>query len=750
MERKLAAILAADVVGYSKAMTEDEEGTLQQLQAHRTDLFNPIVAENNGRIIKLMGDGTLVEFASVVDAVKCAADVQSALSEDDGKIRLRIGVNLGDVIVEGDDIYGDGVNIAARLEGLAQAGDVLVSRTVADHVKGKVTADFEDLGERKLKNIAEPVQAFRLVLPHHDVLPSAEIARAKPPARFALLAVGIAALVLVIGVLAWQRPWEPHNEPASAERMAFALPDKPSIAVLPFANFSEDANQEYFADGITEDIITDLAKISSLFVIARNSSFSFKGKQVKVRQVAEELGVRYVLEGSVRRAGEKVRINAQLIDATTGGHLWAERYDGSNADIFELQDKVTGKIVNALALSLTPQEISNVSSGKTGNPAAHDAYLLGLSYYHRRTPSDNAIARTHFEKAIQLDPDYSAAYVALAKVYVRAIAGTEDYAHKLRFEWVTGTSKPWKYLQKAKSRPDKDYFLIRSRLALKGHQPHRAASLAKRALELSSNDAEVKEALAEALIFSGQPEAGLKNARDAIRQNPTQIGRPNYLIGLAQFSLGDARAAVDSLNRAIEQIPDDIGYYFVLAAAHGDLGEAEKAKSAFLKARQRFDWAWPLHQIMASYPFSNVAVLDRFAHGLKTAGVPVRSGEFLRLHAGNRLSGPDLRSLLFGAQIQGVHFWLESNVLRWKQIRSNDGSVQHLRGSIQPGVVDGDTGIGKIEDDVLCEVWPKLARDLEICVVVFRVVERIRRIKWGDYVMVTATGPHPFSLVRSQ
>lgn len=748
MERRLAAILAADVVGYSKLMTEDEEATLELLQAHRSDLFNPKVSKHNGRIIKLMGDGTLVEFASVVDAVKCAIDIQSALSEADSAIRLRIGINLGDVIVEGDDIYGDGVNIAARLEALGQVGDVLVSRTVADHVKGKIAAGFEDLGEHNLKNISEPIRVFRAVLPDLAVLPRAASGQSKRAGRLALVTGGLAALVLVASAVVWQLSRQPSEELALADRMAFALPDKPSIAVLPFANFSEDDEQEYFADGITEDLITDLAKISSLFVIARNSSFSFKGKKVKVRQVAEELGVRYVLEGSVRRAGDKIRINAQLIDATTGGHLWAERYDGSNADIFDLQDKVTSKIVSALALSLTPQEVRSVASNETSNPSAHDAYLLGLSFYHRRTPSDNAIARTHFERAIELDSDYSSAYVALAKVYIRAITGEEDYSQKLGFDISAGTSRPWKILQKTKSRPDKDHYLIRSRLALKGYQSDRAVALANRALNLSSNDAEVMEALAEALIFSGQPKSGIEYARNAIRQNPTQLGRPHYLIGLAEFFLGNTRGAVASLNRAIEVSPDETGYLFLLAAAYGELGEIKQAKEAFAKVRQRYDFAWPVHKIVPRYPFLDASVLERFANGLKAAGSPVRSAEFLRLKAENRLTGPELKSLLFEAKIEGMHYWLDSPVVRWRQSRSADGRVEHFRGAIQPGVNNGDTGIGRIENDMLCEVWPKLAKDLEICVVVFRITERIAQIRWGDYVMVTVTGPHPFSLAE--
>ncbi len=289
----------------------------------------------------------------------------SQVSEDRA-LRFRIGVNLGDVMVRGNDIYGDGVNVAARLEGMAEPGSVLVSRTVFNHAKGKVPATFEDLGEQELKNIAEPVRVFRVSMESETTSAPAVAMTAPKSRRLPVIAVVLVLLVVVAGATLWQRPWEPAEELASLEAMAFPLPDKPSIVVLPFTNMSGDPEQEYFSDGITEDLITDLSKVSGLFVIARNSSFSYKGQQVKVRQVAEELGVRYVLEGSVRRTGDEVRINAQLIDATTGGHLWAERYDGTLEDIFDLQDQVTKQIVAALAVELTDEEVVHQFSHRKG------------------------------------------------------------------------------------------------------------------------------------------------------------------------------------------------------------------------------------------------------------------------------------------------------------------------------------------------------------------------------------------------
>ena len=379
--RRLAAILAVDVVGYSRLMGADEAGTHARLRALRHDLIEPAIAAHHGRTVKLMGDGALVEFASVVDAVQCAVAIQRSMAErsadaaQDRRIDLRIGVNLGDVIIEGDDIYGEGVNVAARLEGLAEPGGICVSRTVFDHVRNKVDLGFEHRGEYQAKNIAEPVVVYR-VLPDPESAgtvveaPRAWLARWQLPAATA----GLTVLLAAAG-LAWLKPWTADT--ALVERMAFALPDKPSLAVLPFDNLNDDAEQEYFVDGMTDDLITDLSKHSGLFVIARNSAFTYKGQPANVQQVAEELGVHYVLEGSVRRAGDQLRINAQLIDAVTGGHLWAERYDGSVADVFALQDQVTRNIVIALAVRLTGEEQGREARTETENPQAYDAFLRG-------------------------------------------------------------------------------------------------------------------------------------------------------------------------------------------------------------------------------------------------------------------------------------------------------------------------------------------------------------------------------------
>jgi len=432
--RKLAAILHADVKGYSRLMGADEVGTLRTLTAYRS-LMEARIAQHNGRIVGTAGDGFLVEFASVVDAVQCAVDIQTVLTAEnaqlpsDKRMEFRIGINLGDVMVDGEQIYGDGVNIAARLESLAEAGGICISGTVHEHVRNKLTLTYEDLGEQMVKHIAEPVRVYRVRWEEVEkqkaekvvsrqlsvVSPQPPAPNPQPPrqSRIALIIIG---LLIAVGALAFPFLSSLITQEAQPP---LSLPDKPSIAVLPFENMSNDPAQEYFSDGLTEDLTSALSKISSLFVIARNSAFTYKGKAVKVQDVSKELGVRYVLEGSVRKADNQVRITAQLIDATTGGHLWSERYDRPLQDIFALQDEVVRKIVTTLKLQLTLQEQGILVRKTTDNLEAYDDYLRGREHFNRFTQEANAQARQLFEQALELDPQYAEAYAFLGWTYFR-------------------------------------------------------------------------------------------------------------------------------------------------------------------------------------------------------------------------------------------------------------------------------------------------------------------------------------------
>jgi len=565
-------------------MAIDETGTLASLKALRRELIEPKTAAYHGRVVKLIGDGTLMEFGSAVDAVNFAADVQRSMAQRltdvpaNQRITYRIGINIGDIIVEGDDIYGDGVNIAARLEGLAEPGGICVARNVFNQVKAKVEVGFEDLGAQEVKNIPEPVQVFKVLLdsPAGDRFTVAA-KKAKSTSRWPIVVGGLAVLAIVVGVVFWQRPWEPHEEPASVEAMAFPLPDKPSIAVLPFTNMSDDPSQHYFADGMTEDLITDLSKISGLFVIARNSSFSYKGQQVKVRQVAEELGVRYVLEGSVRRAGNEVRINAQLIDATTGGHLWAERYDGTLDDIFELQDNVTQQIVTALAVNLTGEEQTQQARHDTEIAAAHDAYLQGWAHYKLATPEALAEALPFFEEALCLDPNYAQSHAALASLYWDAFKN--DWAFDLGMPSVRAESRASEHLEEALKVPTPLAHTLQARMLASWGFLDDAVAEAEKAVALDGNDATALAGLAHALILAGQPSQGEKAIQEAMRLDPHHPASYLTTLGHAQFMQERYAEAAVIFERAIKRNPEDEQPRILLGATFGHLGRIEDGEA---------------------------------------------------------------------------------------------------------------------------------------------------------------------------
>jgi len=431
-ERRLAAILAADMVGYSRLMEADEIGTIARQKAHRKELIDPKLGEHNGRIVKTMGDGLLVEFASVIDAVQSAVTIQRAMEEreadvpEDRRIRYRVGINIGDIVIDGDDILGSGVNVAARLEGLAEPGGICIPRKVFHEVRNKLDVGYEFIGEQKVKNIETPVPVYRVLL-----APSAvgsvigERRRSRHRWRLGAVAAGGLALAVVVVAAVWWRPWAPNVEPARLERMAFPLPEKPSIAVLPFENMSGDPEQDYFAEGLTRDLITDLSKVSGLFVIARNSTANYTDSSVNIGQVAEELGVRYILEGSVRHEGDEVRINTQLIDALTGSHQWAERYDGNLGDIFSLQDEIAIKVVSALAVKLKPGESNRLDEKYDLRPETYDLFLNAetlLSTY--ATDIGHLLkSRELFERVIEQADNFPGGYAGLSQTYSIAVMG---------------------------------------------------------------------------------------------------------------------------------------------------------------------------------------------------------------------------------------------------------------------------------------------------------------------------------------
>lgn len=517
-KRKMSAILSADVKGYSRLMSADEEGTVKDLNACR-EIITKCVHNHRGRIVDSPGDNVLAEFASTVEAVKCAVQMQKDLKArnadlpENKRMEFRIGVNLGDVIEEEGRLYGDGVNIAARLEGLADAGGICISGPTFDQVKGKLPLGYQFVGEQTVKNIPDPVRAYNVLMDERDAGKLIGVQKKAPKGRW--LETAAVIFFVVIGLIIYQFYVRKQAPPVRE-----ALAEKPSIAVLPFDNMSNDPNQEYFGDGISEDLITDLSKIPDLLVISRLSSFTYKGKSVKTQQIGEELGARYLLEGSVRRANGNIRINAQLIDAATGHHLWAERYDGNMSDIFALQDKITRKITASLSVKLTEDDKNRLVQKDTDNMEAYEAYLKGATLVNslRNDVEKFVEALPWFEKAIELDPDYSLAYAALAETY---LFGLQFGLHKKleispRVVFLRGTN----YLPMAMKNPSNVAYRIVARVYALQRQHEKAIDFGMKAIALGPNEYRSNAFMANYLTFAGRPDEAILFAEKMRRADP--------------------------------------------------------------------------------------------------------------------------------------------------------------------------------------------------------------------------------------
>ena len=751
---KLAVILHADVVGSTQLVQQDEQLAHERIQnAFRN--FSDKIVEYHGRVRELRGDALLAEFERASDAVTAALAFQSEHSDrlaslsDDIQPMIRVGIALGEVIIADRTITGAGVVLAQRIEQLAEPGGLCITSAIHEALPNRMPFSIESLGEHALKGFEEQVRVYLVQLGSGESVPPPQqkINRQESPDNWRrMVVVGVVVLLVAAGIAYWSKSSLPQEEPASIENMAFPLPDKPSIAVLPFTNMSDDPKQEYFADGMTEDLITDLSKISGLFVIARNSSFSYKGQQVKVRQVSEDLGVRYILEGSVRRAGDQVRINAQLIDATTGGHLWAERYDGSLADVFSLQDKVTAQIMEAMSVTLTQRELGDLGSTGTSNTDAHDAYLQGLSFYFRNTPAGNAKAEPHLKQAIELDPEFKRAYTALAKVYYK---GREwEYSLALGTWWRKNVFRTYRALAKSEGDNISDVHVVRSQMALHKHQLGVALREAEQALALNTNDVDALKAKVRALIYSGQYEEGRKLANHVMRLDPVVIAEPLYLIGLSHFATGDFEKAADFVERAIENDPTTAIYVRLLAATYGKLGtnnEANKVWRKYRKSWKRRDGQFWIAAAVQFYPFQDREILKLLADGFEAAGGIERlPSRFLKLDAETRLSGAEIRTLLFGHTIKGLDYWLGDT---FRQQRTIDGKFAHsgITSPINAVELDSEVlGESWVEDNRLCDRWFDVGGDLTTCVLIFRDPDSGP----NNYYMVTDTGPHSFTIVK--
>ncbi len=579
-KRRLTAILSADAVEYSRLMGDDEEATIRTITEYRK-IITEQVKQNDGRVVDSPGDNVFAEFASVVDALKCAVQTQSKITErndnlpENREMKFRIGVNLGDIAEDGDRIYGDGVNVAARIESLAEPGGICISRTAYDQVKNKLELGYEYLGEHSVKNITEPVRVYKILTEPEAV--GKVIGEKRKARRGIALAIALILLIGAGGLTGWYLYIQQSKriEPASIEKMAYPLPDKPSIAVLPFVNMSDDPKQEYFSDGITENIITDLSKISAFFVISRSSTYAYKGKPVKIKQVSEELGVRYVLEGSVQKSSDKVRINAQLVDAITGHHLWAERYDRDLKDIFAVQDEITQKIVRTLRVEVTEVELERIRRIPTENLNAYESFYRGLEYYRRSSKSSNIQARQMFEKAIELDPRFSVAYVLMGHTYRR------EWLYRWSQDPQT-MERAFELAQKAIELNDSSiyaYELLGYIYLLKDRQHEQAIAVAEKVIALDPNFAGGYGLLAEILGFAERPEEVIGLMEKAMRLNPRYPAIYLFWLGNAHYQMGRYDEAIAVLNSAVIRKPNHLPTHLFLAASYVELGREEEARA---------------------------------------------------------------------------------------------------------------------------------------------------------------------------
>jgi TolB-like protein/class 3 adenylate cyclase/Tfp pilus assembly protein PilF len=583
-QRRLAAIVSADVVGYSLMMGADEVGTHARLQARFAELVKPRIAQHSGRIVKLMGDGLLAEFASVVDAVDWAVSVQTEVARLDAgeaaeqRIEYRIGVNLGDIIVDDDDIFGDGVNVAARLQEDAAPGGIAISDIVEGQIRDRLEVTFIDDGLREFKNIARPVHVWRW-------LPETSIA-------------GDGGM--------------PLEQPLS-------LPDKPSIVVLPFDNMSGDPAQEYFSDGISEDLTTALSRFDSLFVIARNSAFTYKGEAIDVKQVGRELGVRYVLEGSVRRAGDRVRVNAQLIDAESDRHVWADRFDREIADVFELQDNIVASIAATVGPEITLAEAERVRDKRPETFDSWDYYLRAVAAQHKMTNTDVAEAIRLLERAIEIEPEFANAYAHLAICHNHA--GVHGWVRPVRDAYQKARSYAEEAVRLAPTSPQANQAL--AFVLVTTGQAEQAKTAARRALELNPNYAEASAVLGQALVFCGELDEGLAACLRAARSNPRDT-RGNWLydaMGHAYFMLGDYEQAIAVSKKGVHQDPSLVGAWVTLAASNAVLGngaEAQKYVDCLLELVPRYS----LRALRKNPMFVDAQLIDKLVESMQLAGLP--------------------------------------------------------------------------------------------------------------------------------
>jgi len=626
LKRHLSAILAADIVGYSRLMEADEAGTISRQKAHMAETVEPAITEHDGRIVKLMGDGILIEFPSVVSAVSCGVAIQKAVeirereAPEDRRITYRVGINLGDVFYEDGDVFGDGVNIAARLEEISDPGGICISGTAYDHLKSNIPVSYQPLGEITVKNISQPVRVYKVLLSGEKV--------ASPRRTRRVLMAAIAGIALIGAAALW---WAGDMfTPPELEQTSAAVPlssseqilpaelasDRPSIAVLPFDNLGGGEEQDYFSDGITEDLITDLSQVSGLFVLARNTVFTYKGRAVNVQQVGRELGVSYILEGSVRRSGNRVRINAQLIDAKTGGHVWADRFDRDMADVFAVQDDVVRRIVDELKITLKTDEEIRLSRTDKVDPQAYDALLRGLERLRRFSLEPNLEARAYFEQALAIEPDFARAIADLAMTY--SLEASQ--------QWTADPDKAAKRglelaLKAAELDPEmaQIQFVLTESYRANG-RPLDALKHARRAIELDPNYADGYVTLAISLNGTGKGHDGLEALQRGVKLNPLKPFFYVWVEAQSYYVLGNYEKAARLLEDVVAANPHFPLGQKLLAATYVEIGQIEDARWA-VEELETISIGLTLAGEEARSHYTDPDIRARYIAALRTAGI---------------------------------------------------------------------------------------------------------------------------------
>lgn len=736
MKRHLAAILIADVVGYGRLSQIDEEGTRLRFQADMKDIFEPRISDNGGRLVKTMGDGLLLEFQSVVDALRCAVEVQQQKSEQaasalpEQRLDFRIGINLGDIIVEGEDIHGDSVNIAARIQTLAEPGGIAISGPAYDQVKTKLAVGFISLGEQRVKSIREPIRVYRVLL--DPAAAGKTVGAAKARRSLWILTAAALLVVVVAGAAVWWRP-ELLQTPVATNRLAYPLPDKPSVAVLPFINVSGDKDHDHLAEGLTDDLITELSKVSGLFVIARHSVFALSEKSGSIQDVAAELGVHFVLEGTLQRAGARLRINVKLIDAVTGLSLWAERYDRQYEDLFVVQDDVIGKIISALAVKLSEGERDQLARIPTNNLEAYDYYLRaeqeGITYSdvetYRRTLS-------YYQKAIDLDPKFANAHAGIARVAV------DVWRNDYTYLWSAAVARKIAYDaagEALKLEGDNARALaVLALLQLVDGRDAEALNSANKAVEAQPSDAEAFGNLALILAHTGKHEQAIAEMEKALRLDPSPPPSFQLLAGIVFYTAGDIERAIPLMEAARGALPDAEPVHEYLTAAYTIRGD-------------RVNGADEAARLLKLFPDSNLTYygylydywhdddLQRHLGSLRAAGIPQWPFGFEGAEA-DQVVGVDLRSIVKEKTWVGKH-------------RNGTGFIQYFDTAGNTAYRTANTsitGVVEIRDDRLCETFAGYFMDRMVCGYVYR--NTTKSDPAARYVHVTPQALKYFSLAQ--